>query len=147
MDWLRWSDAEAENPNPRVRAHHPRCLRSAGPAGADGTTQIAGITIIDANGSSVGAIGSTDGAASITIVGGGYAKGEQVSVAVKKGGFDVLLSQSTSRTNDSTTVANVNGAFLLTVDLTGYEVGVLHTVTATGSEGNRGASVFWLVEK
>ena len=119
----------------------------AGSAGANGTTQIAGLTIIDANGSSVGAIGATDGAASITIVGGGYAKDEQVSVAVKKGGFDVLLSGSTSKTNDSTTVANLNGAFTLTVELTGYEVGVLHTVTATGDQGNRGASVFWLVEK
>ena len=119
----------------------------AGSAGANGTTQIAGLTIIDANGSSVGAIGATDGAASITIVGGGYAKDEQVSVAVKKGGFDVLLSGSTSKTNDSTTVANLNGAFTLTVDLTGYELGVLHTVTATGDQGNRGASVFWLVEK
>ena len=118
-----------------------------GDAGADGTTNIAGILVMDANGTGVGVVGSTAGSASITIVGGGYAKDERISVAVKKGGFDVLLSGSISRTNTSTTIANVNGAFTLTADLDGYDVGVLYTVTATGDQGNRGATVFMLIDK
>ena len=88
----------------------------------------------------------TSGNASITIIGGGFAKDEQISVAAKKGGFDKLLSGSTTKMNDSTTVANENGAWELTVDLEGWEPG-LYSVSGTGDHGNRAAGAFLLVDK
>jgi len=117
----------------------------AGADGEDGTTMIGGITVFDASGPATGSAEITAGSASVTIIGGGFGKGEQISVAGKKGGFDVLLSGSTSRTNDSTTIANDNGAFELTVDLD-WGVG-LYTITATGDQGNRASGAFLLVEK
>ncbi|MDP6667271.1 MAG: collagen-like protein [Dehalococcoidia bacterium] len=117
-----------------------------GADGADGTTQIAGIIVLDGSGPSTGAAEITAGSATITIIGGGFGKDEQISVAAKKGGFDKLLSGSTSRQNDSTTIGNENGAFELTVDLDGWDAG-LYSIIATGDQGNRGASAFLLVDK
>lgn len=122
----------------------------AGPAGADGedgTTQVAGITVFDASGPSTGAAELTAGTASITIIGGGFAKGELLSVSAKKGGFDKLLSGTVARTNVSDTVANENGAFTLTVDLDESWGAGLYTIIATGDQGNRGANAFLLVDK
>lgn len=119
---------------------------SDGSDGADGTTQIAGVIVLDASGPTTGAAELTGGNATITIIGGGFAEGESLSVAAKKGGFDKLLSGSTSRTNDSTTVGNENGAFELTVDLEGWDAG-LYTIVVTGDQGNRGATAFLLVDK
>ncbi|MDG0867149.1 collagen-like protein [Candidatus Lucifugimonas marina] len=121
-----------------------------GPAGADGedgTTQVAGITVFDASGPSTGAAELTAGTASITIIGGGFAKGELLSVSAKKGGFDKLLSGTVARTNVSDTVANENGAFTLTVDLDESWGAGLYTIIATGDQGNRGANAFLLVDK
>ncbi len=121
-----------------------------GPAGADGedgTTQVAGITVFDASGPSTGAAELTAGTASITIIGGGFAKGELLSVSAKKGGFDKLLSGTVARTNVSDTVANENGAFTLTVDLDESWGAGLYTIVATGDQGNRGANAFLLVDK
>ena len=103
--------------------------------------------VLDANTSSVGIAGVTNGVANITVIGGGFADGESISVDVKKGGFDVLLSGSISGTNTSTTTGNANGGFTLDVDLEGYPVGVVFTITATGDQGNRGASAFMLIDK
>lgn len=141
---------EPGNPGATGQAGNDGATGASGPkgdSGADGTTNIAGIMVLDANGTGVGVAGITGGAAKITIIGGGYAKDERISVATKKGGFDVLLSGSITRTNLSTTIANENGAFTLTVDLDGYEAGMLYTVTATGDQGNRGATVFMLIDK
>jgi hypothetical protein len=118
-----------------------------GADGDDGTTQIAGILVFDASGPSTGAAELTGGTATITIIGGGFAKDEQVSVSAKKGGFDKLLSGSTARTNDSTTVANENGAWELTVELDDTWGTGIFTITAQGDSGNRGASAFMLVDK
>ena len=111
-----------------------------GADGADGTTQIAGLIVVGG-----GSAELTDGSASITIIGGGFAKGESVSVSAKKGGFDKLLSESTSKRNDSLTVANENGAFELSVDAD-WGAGV-YTILATGDQGNRGATAVLLVDK
>ena len=118
-----------------------------GADGSDGTTQIGGITVFDASGPWTGAAELSGGTATITIIGGGFAEGEQISVAAKKGGFDVLLSGSTSRTNDSTTIANENGAFELTVELEDtWGVG-LFGISATGDAGNQATGAFLLVDK
>lgn len=119
----------------------------AGADGEDGTTQVAGITVFDASGPSTGAAELTAGTASITIIGGGFAKGELLSVSAKKGGFDKLLSGTVARTNVSDTVANENGAFTLTVDLDESWGAGLYTIIATGDQGNRGANAFLLVDK
>jgi len=118
-----------------------------GADGSDGTTQIAGIIVFDASGPSTGAAELTGGTATITIIGGGFAEGEQISVSAKRGGFDLILSSSTSRTNDSLTVGNENGAFTLTVELGAIWSEGLYTITATGDQGNRGATAFLLVDK
>ena len=110
-----------------------------GTNGAPGTTQIAGIIVFDASGPSTGAAELTGGIATITIIGGGFAKGEQISVSAKRDGFDLILSSSTDRTNDSLTVGNENGAFTLTVELGDIWSEGLYTITATGDQGNRGA--------
>ncbi len=102
--------------------------------------------MFDASGPSTGAAELTGGNASITIIGGGFDKGESISVSAKKSGFDKLLSSSTPKTNDSLTIGNENGAFELTVDLEGWDAG-LYTVLATGDKGHRGASAFLLVDK
>ncbi|MCH8910968.1 MAG: hypothetical protein IH867_09545 [Chloroflexi bacterium] len=93
----------------------------------------------------------TSGAAttSITVIGGGFGKGEKVSLSAKNRGFDFLLAD---------TEANANGAFEITVDLAmrgsdaddpakGFPAGGVFTITASGDQGNRGASAFVLVEK
>ena len=113
---------------------------AAGADGADGTTQIAGLIVVGG-----GSAELTDGSASITIIGGGFAKGESISVSAKKSGFDKLLSESTSKRNDSLTVANENGAFELSVDAD-WGAGV-YTILATGDQGNRGATAVLLVDK
>ena len=112
----------------------------AGEDGEDGTTKIGGVTVFDASGPSTGAAELSGGNATITIIGGGFGKDEQISVAAKKGGFDVLLS------GDSTTVGNENGAWELTVDLEGWDAG-LYSITATGDHGNRASGAFLLVDK
>ena len=117
----------------------------AGADGEDGTTKIGGLTVFEASSPATGSAEITAGSTSVTIIGGGFGKGEQISVAGKKGGFDVLLSGSTSRTNDSTTIANDNGALELTVDLD-WGVG-LYTINATGDQANRASGAFLLVEK
>ena len=123
---------------------------ATGPAGADGedgTTSVGGITVIDANGPSTGAAELTGGTASITIIGGGFAKGEHLSVTAKKGGFDKLLSGTIARTGVSDTAANANGAFEITVDLDdSWGVG-LFTIVVTGDHGTRGSNAFLLVDK
>ena len=81
-----------------------------GADGKDGTPHIAGLAVVGGSSAEI-----TDGAASFTIIGGGFAKGESISVSAKKSGFDKLLSASTSKRNDSLTVANENGAFSLDV--------------------------------
>ena len=88
----------------------------------------------------------TDGSASITIIGGGFAKGESISVSAKKGGFDKLLSSSTSKRNDSLTVANENGAFQLDVEAEDWGTGV-YSILATGDQGNQGSTAVLLVDK
>ena len=82
----------------------------------------------------------------LTIIGGGFAKGESVSVSAKKSGFDKLLSASTSKRNDSLTVANENGAFSLDVAADDWGEGI-YTILATGDQGNRGATAVLLVDK
>ena len=118
-----------------------------GAGGSDGTTQIAGLIVFDASGPSTGAAELTGGIATITIIGGGFAEGEQISVSAKRDGFDLILSSSTDRTNDSLTVGNENGAFTLTVELGDIWSEGLYTITATGDQGNRGVSAFLLVDK
>ena len=54
-----------------------------------------------------------------------------------KGGSDQLLSSST---------ANENGAWEVTVDLEGWEPG-LYSVAGTGDQGKRAAGAFLLVDK
>ena len=120
---------------------------AAGANGKDGTTKVGGITVFDASGPSTGAAELSDGTATITIIGGGFAKGEQISVAAKKGGFDKLLSGSTKKTNDSTTIANANGAFELTVDLDDSWGAGLFGISATGDAGNSASGAFMLVDK
>ncbi len=121
----------------------------AGPAGSngkDGTTQIAGIVVFDASGPSTGSAEITAGSASITVIGGGFAAGESISVSSKPGKFPFLLADA---------VANDHGAFEITVDLAiqgggsggGFPSGDVFTVTAEGDQGNRGASAFILVDK
>ena len=80
------------------------------------------------------------------IIGGGFAKGESISVSAKKSGFDKLLSASTSKRNDSLTVANENGAFSLDVAADDWGEGI-YTILATGDQGNRGATAVLLVDK
>jgi hypothetical protein len=117
-----------------------------GADGADGTTQIAGIVVFDAIGPSTGAAEITGGAASITVIGGGFTAGESISVSSKPGKFPFLLGDA---------VANDHGAFEVTVDLEiqvggtggGFPAGEVFTVTAEGDKGNRGASAFILVDK
>lgn len=117
-----------------------------GADGADGTTQIAGIVVFDAIGPSTGAAEITGGAASITVIGGGFKAGESISVSSKPGKFPFLLGDA---------VANDHGAFEVTVDLEiqvggtggGFPAGEVFTVTAEGDQGNRGASAFILVDK
>jgi len=108
---------------------------------------IAGITVFDASGPSTGAAELTGGTATITVIGGGFAKGELISVSAKKNGFDKLLSGTVDRTNVSDTVANDNGAFELTVELDDSWGAGLFTIIATGDQGNRGANAFLLVDK
>ena len=115
-----------------------------GTDGADGTTQIAGITVVGGSSAEITTVDDV-ATASFTIIGGGFAKGESISVSAKKGGFDKLLSESTSKRNDSLTVANENGAFELSVDAD-WGAGV-YTILATGDQGNRGATAVLLVDK
>ena len=121
---------------------------ATGAAGKDGTTRIAGVIVTDANGTATGIIGATGGSATVTFIGGGFAKGERLSVAVRKGGNDILLTGTLgSRDNTSDLAANDNGGFSLTVDLEGYPVGEVITVSVTGDKGNRGSAAFMLVDK
>ena len=112
-----------------------------GADGADGTTHIAGLAVVGGSSAEL-----TDGAASFTIIGGGFAKGESISVSAKKSGFDKLLSASTSKRNDSLTVANENGAFSLDVAADDWGAGI-YSILATGDQGNRGATAVLLVDK
>ena len=126
---------------------------ATGPAGKDGadvadgkdgkdvTTHIAGLAVVGGSSAEI-----TDGAASFTIIGGGFSKGESISVSAKKSGFDKLLSASTSKRNDSLTVANENGAFSLDVAADDWGEGI-YTILATGDQGNRGATAVLLVDK
>ena len=112
-----------------------------GKDGKDGTTHIAGLAVVGGSSAEI-----TDGAASFTIIGGGFGKGESISVSAKKSGFDKLLSASTSKRNDSLTVANENGAFSLDVAADDWGEGI-YTILATGDQGNRGATAVLLVDK
>ena len=112
-----------------------------GKDGEDGTTHIAGLAVVGGSSAEI-----TDGAASFTIIGGGFGKGESISVSAKKSGFDKLLSASTSKRNDSLTVANENGAFSLDVAADDWGEGI-YTILATGDQGNRGATAVLLVDK
>ena len=114
---------------------------SDGSDGSDGTTQIAGIVVFDASGPSTGAAEITAGSASITVIGGGFAANESISISAMVGGSDFLLGDA---------VANSNGAFTVTADVEagdGFSAGGIFTITATGDEGNRGASAFMVVDK
>ncbi len=114
---------------------------SNGSDGADGTTQIAGIVVFDASGPSTGAAEITSGSASITVIGGGFAANESISISAMVGGSDFLLGDA---------VANSNGAFTVTADVEagdGFSAGGIFTITATGDDGNRGASAFMVVDK
>ena len=111
-----------------------------GKDGEDGTTHIAGLAVVGGSSAEI-----TDGAASFTIIGGGFGKGESISVSAKKSGFDKLLSASTSKRNDSLTVANENGAFSLDVAADDWGEGI-YTILATGDHGNRGATAVLLVD-
>jgi hypothetical protein len=114
---------------------------SNGSDGADGTTQIAGIVVFDASGPSTGAAEITAGSASITVIGGGFAANESISISAMVGGSDFLLGDA---------VANSNGAFTVTADVEagdGFSAGGIFTITATGDDGNRGASAFMVVDK
>ena len=130
------SDAEKESLRGRDGADG-----KDGADGEDGTTHIAGLAIVGGSSAEI-----TDGAASFTIIGGGFAKGESISVSAKKSGFDKLLSASTSKRNDSLTVANENGAFSLDVAADDWGEGI-YTILATGDQGNRGATAVLLVDK
>ena len=66
--------------------------------------------------------------------------------SAKKGGFDKLLSSSTSKRNDSLTVANENGAFQLDVEAEDWGAGV-YSILATGDQGNQGSTAVLLVDK
>jgi hypothetical protein len=132
--------------NPGADSVVPGPAGANGANGADGTTHIAGIVVFDASGPSTGAAEITGGAASITVIGGGFTAGESISVSSKPGKFPFLLGDA---------VANDHGAFEVTVDLEiqvggtggGFPAGEVFTVTATGDQGNRGASAFILVDK
>ncbi len=147
---------EAGDPGNAGNPGNPGNPGPTGPAGAqgdtgangeDGTTSVGGITIFDASGSATGSAELTGGTASITIIGGGFAKGELLSVSAKKGGFDKLLSGTIDRTAVSDTVANENGAFTITVDLDdSWGIG-LFTIVVTGDQGTRGSNAFLLVDK
>jgi hypothetical protein len=67
-------------------------------------------------------------------------------VSAKKGGFDKLLSSSTSKRNDSLTVANENGAFQLDVEAEDWGAGV-YSILAAGDQGNQGSTAVLLVDK
>ena len=123
----------------------------AGPAGADGTTQIAGIAVFGTGGGSASAIevASDATATSITVIGGGFAKGESISLNAKQKGFDFLLADA---------VANDNGAFTVNIEvpmlgydssnpLKGFPAGGVFSISATGDQGNSGSSAFVFVEK
>ena len=112
-----------------------------GKDGEDGTTHFAGLAVVGGSSAEI-----TDGAASFTIIGGEFGKGESISVSAKKSGFDKLLSASTSKRNDSLTVANENGAFSLDVAADDWGEGI-YTILATGDQGNRGATAVLLVDK
>ena len=132
--------------NPGADSVVPGPAGANGADGADGTTHIAGIVVFDASGPSTGAAEITGGAASITVIGGGFTAGESISVSSKPGKFPFLLGDA---------VANDHGAFEVTVDLEiqvggtggGFPAGEVFTVTAEGDQGNRGASAFILVDK
>ena len=141
------SDGEAGEPGKAGKAGKAGAAGSdgsagaAGAAGADGTTQIAGIVVFDASGPSTGAAEITSGSASITVIGGGFAANEGISISATVGGSNFLLGDA---------VANSNGAFTVTADVEtgdGFTAGGIFTITATGDEGNRGASAFMVVNK
>ena len=135
---------EAGAPGEPGNPGNPGATGPAGKDGADGkdgTTHIAGLAVVGGSSAEI-----TDGAASFTIIGGGFAKGESISVSAKKSGFDKLLSASTSKRNDSLTVANENGAFSLDVAADDWGEGI-YTILATGDQGNRGATAVLLVDK
>jgi hypothetical protein len=102
--------------------------------------------VFDANGPSTGSAEITENSASITVIGGGFAAGESISVSSKPGSFPFLLGDA---------VANDHGAFEITVDLSiqvdgtgkGFPAGDVFSVTAEGDQGNRGVSAFILVDK
>jgi hypothetical protein len=107
--------------------------------------------VFGTGGDSAGAIGvaSDVTATSITVIGGGFAKGESISLTAKKGGFDFLLADA---------VANDNGAFLVNVEVPmqgfdsaspdkGFPTGGVFSISATGDLGNSGSSAFVFVEK
>ena len=137
---------EAGNPGNPGNTGAPGVDGADGADGADGTTLIAGIVVFDASGPSTGSAEITFGSASITVIGGGFAAGESISVSSKPGKFPFLLGDA---------VANDHGAFEVTVDLEiqvggtggGFPAGEVFTVTAEGDQGNRGASAFILVDK
>ena len=135
---------EAGAPGEPGNPGNPGATGPAGKDGADGkdgTTHIAGLAVVGGSSAEI-----TDGAASFTIIGGGFGKGESISVSAKKSGFDKLLSASTSKRNDSLTVANENGAFSLDVAADDWGEGI-YTILATGDQGNRGATAVLLVDK
>ena len=109
---------------------------------------VAGIVVFDASGPSTGVAEVSAGSATITIIGGGFAKGERISVAAKKNGFDFLLTGSLgSRDSTSDLAANDNGAFSITVDLDGWPVGEIFSLNASGDQGHRASTAFMLVDK
>jgi len=121
-----------------------------GADGEDGTTQIAGIEVLGG-----GAVEATDGAATIIIIGGGFASGEFISVAVKKGGnFKLLTGTAGARDNTSDLAANNNGAFTITAEVTvgeaggkDFVVGEVISILATGDQGNQASSAAVVVDK
>ena len=121
-----------------------------GADGADGTTQIAGIEVLGG-----GAVETTGGAATIIIIGGGFASGEFISVAVKKGGnFKLLTGTAGARDNTSDLAANSNGAFTITAEVTvgeaggkDFVVGEVISILATGDQGNQASSAAVVVDK
>lgn len=135
---------EAGEPGAPGDPGNPGGSGSNGADGADGTDgvdgedgdvlRVSGLMVFDANGSATGTAELTAGSASITVIGGGFTPGESVAVAYVTGN-PILVGSA---------VANSNGAFTLTAELT--RTG-LFTITATGDMGNSGVSAFMIVDK
>ena len=111
-----------------------------GPAGTNGSS--AALIVHDSNNNVAGAVEFRLSDTNAVILGGGFNRGERISVTGKPNRFDVLLADA---------VANDHGAFSVTVNLNakGFAVAAdsVFTVSASGEDSGRTEGVFILVDK